>query len=83
MIYGYLRLTSKSIWPPTLMHAVINTSFEWFALFTAAAAPIALELLVGERGLLTLAVTALIAGIILYRLRQRPDILDEQFPASM
>ena len=79
VIYGYLRLGSKSIWPPTLAHAVINTSFEWLALFTATASPLALELLVGETGLLTLAATGLIAGFILYRLRQRPGTLDEQF----
>ena len=27
VFYGYLRLSSKSIWPPTLAHGVINTSF--------------------------------------------------------
>ena len=63
VFYGYLRLgSSKSVWPPTLAHVVINTSFEWLALFTATASPLALELLVGERGLLTLAATGLAAG---------------------
>jgi membrane protease YdiL (CAAX protease family) len=66
VIYGYLRLSCKSIWPPTLMHGVINTSFEWLALFTATASPLALELLVGETGLLTMAATGLIAGFLLY-----------------
>jgi membrane protease YdiL (CAAX protease family) len=83
VIYGYLRLGSKSVWPPTLAHAVINTCFEWFALFTATASPLALELLVGETGLLTLAVTGLIAGFILYWLRQRPGKLDERLPGGM
>jgi membrane protease YdiL (CAAX protease family) len=83
VIYGYLRLGSKSIWPPTLAHAVINTSFAWLALFTATTSPLALELLVGETGLLTLAATGLIAGFFLYRLQQRPVTLDEQLPADV
>ena len=80
VFYGYLRLRSKSVWPSTLAHGVINTAFEWLALFTATASPLALEYLVGERGLLTLAATGLVAGFILYRLRQRPDTLAEPLP---
>ena len=83
VFYGYLRLGSKSIWPSTLAHGIINTAFEWLAIFTATASPIALELLVGEKGLLTLAATGLTAGIILYRLRQRPGTIDEQSPAGV
>jgi membrane protease YdiL (CAAX protease family) len=83
VFYGYLRLSSESVWPSTLAHGVINTSFEWLALFTATASPLALELLVGEKGLLTLAATGLTAGFILYRLRQRPGTLAEQLPAGV
>jgi uncharacterized protein len=83
VFYGYLRLRSNSVWPSTLAHGVINTSFEWLALFTATASPLALEYLVGERGLLTLTATGLIAGFILYRLRQRPDTLAEQLPPGV
>ena len=82
VFYGYLRLGSKSIWPSTLAHGVINTSFEWLALFTATASPLALEYLVGETGVLTLLATALTAGVILYWLRRRPDILAEQLPTD-
>lgn len=82
VFYGYLRLSSNSIWPSTLAHGIINTSFEWLAIFTAATLPLALEYLVGERGLLTLAATGLIAGVILYRLRQRPGAPTEQLPAG-
>jgi membrane protease YdiL (CAAX protease family) len=83
VFYGYLRLMSRSVWPSTLAHGVINTSFEWLALFTATASPLALEYLVGETGLLTLAATALAAGVILYRVRRRPETLAEPLPAGV
>ena len=82
VFYGYLRLNSKSVWPPSLAHGVINTSFEWLALFTATTSPLVLEYLVGETGLLTLLATALIAGFLLYWLRRRPGTLAEQLPAE-
>ena len=82
VIYGYLRLGSNSVWPPTLAHGVINTSFEWLALFTATTSPLALEYLVGETGLLTLLATALAAGFFIYWLRRRPGIIAEQLPAA-
>jgi membrane protease YdiL (CAAX protease family) len=82
VFYGYLRLGSNSVWPPTLAHGVINTSFEWLALFTATTSPLALEYLVGETGLLTLLATALAAGFFIYWLRRRPGIIAEQLPAA-
>ena len=82
VFYGYLQLRSKSVLPPSLAHGVINTSFSWFALFTATASPVALEYLVGETGLLTLLATALTAGLFLYWLRWRPGTLDEKLPAG-
>jgi membrane protease YdiL (CAAX protease family) len=82
VFYGYLRLGSNSVWPPTLAHGVINTSFEWLALFTATTSPLALGYLVGETGLLTLLATALAAGFFIYWLRRRPVTLAEQLPAE-
>jgi membrane protease YdiL (CAAX protease family) len=82
VFYGYLRLSSKSVLPPALAHGVINTSFDWLALFTATASPLALEYLVGETGLLTLLATALAAGFFLYWLRRRPGTLAEPLPAE-
>lgn len=82
VFYGYLRLSSNSIWPPSLAHGVINTSFVWLALFTVTASPVALEYLVGETGLLTLMATALTAGFFLYWLRRRPGTVAEQLPAE-
>jgi membrane protease YdiL (CAAX protease family) len=82
VFYGYLRLKSKSVWPATLAHGVINISFEWFAMFTITASPLALEYLAGETGILTLLATVLTAGFILYRLRQRPSNLAVQVPSA-
>lgn len=48
VFYGYLQLRSKSVWPATLAHGVINTSFEWFAMFTITTSPLALEYLAGS-----------------------------------
>lgn len=83
VFYGHLRLRSNSVWPSTLAHGVINTCLEWLALFTATASPLALELLVGEKGLLTLAATGLVAGFVLYWLRQRPGLLPAQLPEGV
>ena len=83
VFYGYLQLSSKSVWPSTLAHGVINTAFDFFRLFTVTAAPLALEYLAGETGVLTLAATALAAGVILYRLRQRRSNLAVQLPSGV
>jgi hypothetical protein len=83
VFYGYLQLTSKSVWPATLAHDAINTFFELFALFTVTASPLALEYLAGETGALTLAATALGAGLILYWLRQRPGALAVRLPSGV
>jgi membrane protease YdiL (CAAX protease family) len=83
VFYGYLQLRSKSVWPSTLAHGVINTAFDFFPIFTVTAAPLALSYLAGETGVLTLAATALGAGVILYRLRQRRGALAVQLPSGV
>ncbi len=70
VIYGYLRLTSGSVYPPTLAHGVINTSLDFFKRFTVTTTPIALTYLAGETGLIMLAVTTLAAAWCLYQLRR-------------
>jgi membrane protease YdiL (CAAX protease family) len=82
VFYGYLQLTSKSVWPATLAHGVVNTSFDFFPFFTATTAPLALEYLAGETGLLTLIATGLAAGVILYRMRQRRVTQAVQLPSG-
>jgi uncharacterized protein len=69
VFYGSLQLGSGSVWPTTLAHGAINTYFNWFAMCTVAASPLALEYLAGETGVLTLAGTALAAVWLVRRLR--------------
>jgi membrane protease YdiL (CAAX protease family) len=72
VFYGYLRLRSEGVWPATLAHGGINWLFALFAGLTVTASPVALAYLAGEMGLLTLAVSALVAGWLLYRVAQGP-----------
>ena len=83
VFYGYLQRSSKSVWPTTLAHGVVNTCFDFFPLFTATTAPPALEYLAGETGLLTLAATGLGAIVILYRMRQRPRAQAARLPSGI
>jgi hypothetical protein len=46
------------------------------------ATPLALQYLAGETGALTLVATALAAGVILYRLRQRRGTRAVQLPSG-
>jgi uncharacterized protein len=70
VFYGYLQLTSRSVWTTTLAHGAINWFFAMFAALTVTASPLALSYLAGETGVLTLIATAVAAGGLLYRLGQ-------------
>jgi membrane protease YdiL (CAAX protease family) len=83
VFYGYLRLTSGSVWSPTLAHGAVNRLLNLFKTFTVAASPITLQYLAGETGLITMVGTALLAGVILYRLRQRRSSLTVQLPSGV
>ena len=72
VFYGYLRLSSSSVWPGTLAHGGINWLFSLFAALTVTASPLALAYLAGEMGVLTLLVIWVAAGWLLYRLAQEP-----------
>ncbi|NTU83064.1 MAG: CPBP family intramembrane metalloprotease [Chloroflexales bacterium] len=80
VFYGFLQLKSRSVWPATLAHGAINTYFNWFALFTVTSAPLALEYLAGETGVLTLIATAGAAGYLLYRLDRQRGAAQQQAP---
>ena len=71
VFYGYLQLSSKSVWPATLAHGAVNWLLLLFAALTVTESPAMLPYLAGEMGLLTLAASALVAGALLYRLRQQ------------
>ena len=72
VLYGFLQLKSGSVWPATLAHGSFNTYLGTFALFTVTGASLALEYLAGETGVLTLLVTTLAAGGLVYWLARRP-----------
>jgi membrane protease YdiL (CAAX protease family) len=71
VFYGYLRLTSDSVWPVAIAHRAVNTVWDQFATLTIPVSPLALEYLAGESGLFTLVGIILIAGWLLYRLNQQ------------
>jgi membrane protease YdiL (CAAX protease family) len=73
VIYGYLRLASDSLWPPTLFHGAFNGFWDLFATVTIPVAPVAVQYLSGETGLLTFLGTAGAAAYFIYRLQQRPE----------
>ncbi|OEO29090.1 hypothetical protein VW23_002540 [Devosia insulae DS-56] len=68
ILFGYLRIVSKSTWPAVIAHAVFNVYWNLFNAMTIAASPLAYEYLAGESGLLTLAAVALSAFILIRRM---------------
>ena len=82
VFYGYLQLTSESVWPATLAHGAINACLNIFLLFTVTDSPVAVEYLATEKGVVMLAATALTAVWLIFRLRQRPSVPAVQMPAS-
>jgi len=71
------------VWPTTLAHEGINWLFGLFAALTVTASPLVLAYLTGEMGVLTLMASGLIAGVILYRLRQRRAALAIHLPSGV
>jgi len=66
VIYGWLRLTMDSLWPPAILHGAFNAFLDVFARLTVFASPVAVYL-VGESGLLTLLGTVAVAFWFLRR----------------
>jgi membrane protease YdiL (CAAX protease family) len=59
--YGYLRLTTGSVWPAALAHATFNIAWERLDAFTGTGSPLLLEYLAGESGVLTLGALTVVA----------------------
>jgi membrane protease YdiL (CAAX protease family) len=77
LLYGYLRLSTDSVWPASLAHSAHNYSWNLFTGLTIAGSPIAAEYLAGEAGILPILGYGLAAAILLPRLRwPRPDGAD-------
>jgi membrane protease YdiL (CAAX protease family) len=69
LLYGYLRLSSGSVWPASLAHSAHNTFWALLGSMTVAASPLATEYLAGETGLLPIMGYGLLAIWLLPRLR--------------
>lgn len=74
VFFGYLRLTTGSVWPAAIAHRAWNTFSDRFATLTVAVSPLALEYLAGESGLVTLIGIVLVAVWLLYRLNHQSRV---------
>jgi membrane protease YdiL (CAAX protease family) len=81
VVYGYLRLASNSLWPPTIFHGAFNATWDVFAAVTIAISPVATQYLSSEAGLLTFLGTAVAAAYFIYRLQHRPVALEQRLTA--
>lgn len=75
VFYGYLRLTSASVWPVALAHGAFNTIWLALAALTVPTSVLWMEYLSGESGAITL-ILAVIAGIFLLRRLATPAPVD-------
>lgn len=82
-IYGYLRLTTASVWPSAIAHTTLNTAWNLLSTLTVASSPLAAEYLAGESGLLPLVGYTLMAGWCLYRLGGRRRRAAERAASGM
>ncbi|HEX2993644.1 MAG TPA: CPBP family intramembrane glutamic endopeptidase [Anaerolineales bacterium] len=74
VFFGYLRLTSQSVWPAVLAHGALNMFWTMFMSITVAVTSAeVLEYWAGESGVITLVEIALIAGWLIYRLQRQPS----------
>jgi len=68
VFYGWLRLTTGSVWPAAIAHRAINQFWAGFAAITVTTSPLLVEYLAGEAGLLTLIGIAIVAAVLLAQL---------------
>lgn len=68
ILFGYLRIASKSTWPAVIAHAVFSVYWMTFGEFSTASSPLVFEYLAGESGILTLAACALCAWLFIRRM---------------
>jgi membrane protease YdiL (CAAX protease family) len=78
LLFGYLRLTTGSVWPASLAHSAHNWFWGMFGGFTLATSPVAAEYLAGESGILPILGYALLA---LWLLTRKP-LRQAQAPAE-
>ena len=66
--YGYLRLTTGSVWPAALAHSAFNIFWDRLNGATHAIAPRMIEYLAGESGAITLTALTIAAAWLAWRL---------------
>jgi uncharacterized protein len=66
--YGYLRLTTGSVWPAALAHSAFNIFWDRLSGLTVTDDPAALDYLAGESGVATLIALTAVAAWLAYRL---------------
>lgn len=82
VMYGVLRLTTDSLWPSVVLHATFNAFLGVFATLTVVRSPLTIYI-IGESGVLTLAVTTGVAFWFLQHwLNQRSTNLVEPILAK-
>jgi membrane protease YdiL (CAAX protease family) len=67
-LYGYLRFTTDSVWPPTIAHSAHNVFWLVASAWTVGGTPLATEYLAGESGLLVVAGYGVLAAYVLWRM---------------
>jgi CAAX protease family protein len=77
VFYGYLRLASASTWPVVLAHQSFNSVSGWFAGKAGRDAGDAMAYAVGETGVITLVLVAILAAVLLTR-RSEPAAAPER-----
>jgi membrane protease YdiL (CAAX protease family) len=69
VFYGYLYLSTRSVWPVAIAHGVVNIAWNVLGDLTVETTPGALEYVGGESGILMIAGLAIIAVILIVRMR--------------
>jgi len=73
VIYGYLRLTTGSVWPAAIAHSSLNVFWDLMSGLTIGASPLVTAYLAGEAGVLPLIGYTLVAGWVLNRMHRWPS----------
>jgi hypothetical protein len=77
--YGWLRLSSGSIWPVCLSHSVFNNVMQSLAGVAIATSPATMAYVTTETGAATLLILVLVAGYLLVR---RAAVFDKARPRT-
>jgi len=68
VFYGYLRLSTNSLWPVALAHGAFNTIWSALAALTVPTSALWMEYLSGESGIITLILAMIAVSFLLHRL---------------